>query len=192
MTEEFIPDISHIVCIDKMGLIGESNNLIWNIPEELTYFKNTTKDSIVLMGGNTFISLNSKPLSNRINIVISKKLSYLDSDILYIRNSLEEGMELSQYLALKDQKNIFIIGGESIYNQTFDFINKIYISVIDYNYYHSPTLKDKVDILYYYNYDNIDTRFALESETKIMSTNYFYPVSTYVLTVIKDVDILME
>ena len=45
-----------------MGLIGESNNLIWKIPEELNYFKTTTKDSVVLMGGNTFRSINSKPL----------------------------------------------------------------------------------------------------------------------------------
>ncbi len=103
-----------------MGLIGESNNLIWKIPEELNYFKTTTKDSVVLMGGNTFRSINSKPLKDRINIVVSNKLSYLDSNDLYIRNSLEEGLELSQYLALKDEKNIFIMGGESIYGESFE------------------------------------------------------------------------
>lgn len=184
--DSFIPTISHIVCIDKMGLIGESNNLIWKIPEELNYFKSTTKNSIVLMGGNTFRSINSKPLKDRINIVVSNKLSYLDSNDLYVRNSLEEGLELSQYLALKDEKNIFIMGGESIYNQTFDIISKAYISVIDYNYKHNLILKDKID-LYYYDYIKLlDKTEAIEKKDFIKSSNYFYPINTYILKVSND------
>ena len=184
--DSFIPTISHIVCIDKMGLIGESNNLIWKIPEELNYFKTTTKNSVVLMGGNTFRSINSKPLKDRINIVVSNKLSYLDSNDLYIRNSLEEGLELSQYLALKDEKNIFIMGGESIYNQTFDIVSKVYISVIDYNYKHSPVLKDKSE-LYYYDYIKLlEKTESILNKDFIKSSNYFYPINTYILKVSND------
>ena len=181
--EQFVPSISHIVCIDRMGLIGEGNNLIWKIPEEMSYFKETTENSIVLMGGNTFRSINSKPLKNRINIVVSSSITSSDSNNLYFRNSIEDSLELAQYLGLKDQKNIFIIGGESIYEQTFSLINKVYISVIHHNYIHDPILKDK-KVFYYYNYEKLDIdSLELESKSLIKSTNYFYPISTYIFKV---------
>lgn len=184
--KEFIPSIAHIVCIDSMGLIGESNTLIWNIPEELAYFKSTTKDSIVIMGNNTFKSINNKPLKDRINIIISNSLDSKDSDNLYIRNDVSQALELAQYLGFKDQKNIFIMGGESIYEQTFDSIDKVYISVIHHNYMHDPILKDK-SVFYYYDYNKLDTNLLeLEYKSSISSTHFFHPISTYIFKVNKN------
>ena len=69
-----------IFCVDNSGLFGRKNNLPWNFKEDLKYFKDITTNfnkinndnNIIVMGYNTWISLNKK-LPNRINVVISNR-----------------------------------------------------------------------------------------------------------------------
>ncbi|HHU20900.1 MAG TPA: dihydrofolate reductase, partial [Acholeplasma sp.] len=60
--------ISLIVAMTRSGLIGKDNDLPWNYPEDLQYFKKTTLNKTVAMGEKTFLSIynrNQKPLPKR-------------------------------------------------------------------------------------------------------------------------------
>ena len=183
--KDFLPTINHIVCTDKVGLIGKDNSLIWDIPEELKYFKEITKNNIILMGKETFISLNSKPLPNRINIVISTTLDKKESDNLYIINTLDEALVLADYLGQKDHKDIFIIGGESIYNQTYMYIDKLYLTKLDFNFKHSPQLGKVSNKLFYYKFDKFfkEEDLNLIDRRNIHSTRFIPKISAYVFEV---------
>lgn len=181
---EFIPEIAHMVCIDKYGLIGASNDLVWHIPEEFQYFKDTTKNSIVVMGSNTFRSLESKPLKDRINIVITSSKDIKGSDSLYVRSNVDSALKLAQDLALRDQVNIFIIGGAAIYNQTISYASKFYITGIDYNF--EKDIEDPKDLIYY-DYDAVLDLEGLEVESSFkMKTTSPYSITAYVFKVVKD------
>lgn len=179
-TDDFYPNISHIVCMDKFGIIGIDNKMPWHIPSELKYFKSITQDSIVIMGSNTLHSI-GHPLSDRINIVVSKKLNLEDTPELYVRESIESSIDLAWYLALKEQKNIFIIGGASVYEQTIPYINKAYITVLDVSYY-NKIQQTKNNKFVYYPYEQIiDSGFKLIESKPFESKDFFYRISTNIL-----------
>jgi len=75
-------------------------------------FYNLTKNNIIVMGRKTFESI-GKPLKNRINIVITNNTSYLSSENLFF-TTFENFNNLIKNI--NDNKKIFIIGGEQIYN----------------------------------------------------------------------------
>lgn len=186
----------HIVCIDRLGLIGADNKLLWSIPEELQFFKETTKYNVLIMGHNTFKSIGSKPLKHRINIVVTSSTEYEDTDELYFCNSIKEALELSQEIckeleAVPDQTDfkdlkVFIIGGSSIYNNTFDCIDGAYISTINYNYYNNTKIKD-MNTVSYYDYEKLfEKNLNLLSSKCIYTTSTVHSVYTYKLEVNND------
>ena len=65
---------SLIVAIGVNGLIGKGNDLPWNYPEDLKYFKKVTLNKDVFMGYNTYLSIVNrigKPLPKRNNYVLT-------------------------------------------------------------------------------------------------------------------------
>ena len=64
--------ISIITAITNNKIIGNNGSLPWKIPEELKYFRKTTLNKVIIMGSNTFMSINCKPLPDRQNIVLTK------------------------------------------------------------------------------------------------------------------------
>ena len=68
-----------IACVDNNFAIGYKGNLLFNIPDDKRFFRNTTLNGVVIMGRKTFESLpDRKPLSNRVNIVLSHTLDKID------------------------------------------------------------------------------------------------------------------
>ncbi len=132
------------------------------------------------MGKNTYVSIGT-PLSKRINIIVSSQSESLCSSNVYVRNTLEEALDLAYYLGLKEQKNIFIIGGASIYEQTIPYITKAYINVLDVSYYNKIQLTDDKKFVYYPYEKLIDSGFKLIETKPLKSTNYFYKISTNIL-----------
>lgn len=119
--------INHIVAINKFGYIGYKNKLIWNCPEDLQRFKNITKNSIVIMGKNTWISLPKKPLPNRYNFVITS-----DNSIPNSYNNLDECLKHATEIAKsKDISEIWIIGGSQLYKSTINMIDDVHLSIIN-------------------------------------------------------------
>lgn len=117
--------ISMIFAIDPTGLIGKDNDLPWNYPEDLQYFKYVTLNKTVLMGVTTFESIVSrlnKPLPNRKSIVASlNDYSYPGVEVI---NDLES------FLKTPHEEEIFVIGGKTIYEIAFPYADRLYITHI--------------------------------------------------------------
>lgn len=118
-----------IVAVSKNNVIGLKNNIPWNCPEDVKRFKNFTKNNTVIMGRKTYEAI-GKPLVDRNNVVITRSLSAFQKvEGIYTANSIQNALDI----ASKFKKDIYIIGGEEIYNQAIDLgiIDYFYITIID-------------------------------------------------------------
>ena len=115
--------ISLIAAVGKNNELGLDNHLIFNIPGDLKFFRNTTLGKTVIMGRKTNESI-GKPLPKRINIVVSNSLK--ETDGITIINSFEEVLE--KYL--NSDEEVFIIGGESLYNYFINYAQNIYLTKV--------------------------------------------------------------
>lgn len=115
-----------IAAVDNNWNIGNDNNLLFKIPEDLKMFKTLTTNCMVVMGHNTFKSLPCypNPLPNRTNLILSREYQqYKDSyyaTIPIFLNSLGS-IEISM-------KDVFVIGGEQIYEQLLPYCKIAYIT----------------------------------------------------------------
>ena len=117
-----------IVAVDKNWGIGCKGNLLFNIPEDMKFFRETTANKVLIMGHNTLKSLpNGKPLKNRVNIVLSTDKS-LKIEGAVVCNSVAEVLE-----AVKDYNtdDVYVIGGQKIYEQFLDYCDTALITKID-------------------------------------------------------------
>lgn len=112
--------INLIAAVGKNLELGLNNKLIWNIPEDLQYFKEVTNDKTVVMGRKTYESI-GRPLPNRNNIVLTKKDIKIDG--VNIVKNYEKILNMDG--------EIFIIGGESIYELFLPYADKIYLTEIE-------------------------------------------------------------
>ncbi len=115
--------LSIIVAVAEGNVIGKDNSLIWHISEDLKRFKRLTENHTVVMGRKTYMSLPFRPLKNRRNIVITKGKNHIEG--VETAHSVEEALELC-----KGEDEVFIIGGASIYEQTIDIADKIYLTKV--------------------------------------------------------------
>lgn len=121
--------INIIAAIDKNRGLGYNNNLLCYLPDDLKNFKKLTNGNIVIMGRKTFESLPVKPLKNRINVVLTNDESF-EYEGVFVEHSLED--VLIKYKNL--QKDVFIIGGSSIYKQFMPYADMVYLTEIDYGF----------------------------------------------------------
>ena len=117
--------ISLIVAASINNAIGKENQLLWHLPNDLKFFKNTTWGGVVIMGRKTFESVN-KPLPGRTNIVITKQPDW-NAENVEVANSLDDALEKATALNFKE---IFIIGGGEIYKQSIEIANRIYLTKV--------------------------------------------------------------
>ena len=112
--------IRMIAACSSNGVIGLNNSIPFHYSEDLKHFRHSTQNSTVIMGRKTFESIGSKPLPNRRNIVVTTS-----SDIK-VENyrSLKESIE-----AVKEEKNIWLIGGSYIYQEGMNFADEIVLTV---------------------------------------------------------------
>lgn len=120
-----------IVAVDNKWAIGNKGDLLISIPEDMKFFRQMTTGKVVVMGKNTLESFpNSKPLKNRVNIVIALEKDYKVEGAVTVY-SIEEALEeIKKY----DTKDVFVIGGGSIYRQMLPYCDTAYITYIDYSY----------------------------------------------------------
>ena len=122
---------SIIVAIGKNREIGKKNKLLWHIPEDLKNFKKITTGKTVIMGRKTFESI-GRPLPNRKNIVLSKDKS-LTVKGATVLNSVDACLDYIKKNNI-DDNDVFVIGGESVYNDFLPYCNIAHITYIDYEY----------------------------------------------------------
>ncbi len=122
--------INIIAAIGKNNELGKGNSLIWNIPKDLKFFREKTKNSIIVMGRNTFNSL-PKILPGRKHIILSSTNNFnkeINDDVTVI-NSKEDLINLCKKIS--ENNEVFIIGGASLYSMFIDIADVLYITHIE-------------------------------------------------------------
>jgi len=117
--------ISAIVACATNHIIGKDNDLPWSLPEDLKWFKKHTLNRHIVMGRKSFESL-PKPLPKRVNIVITRDLNYYHSGAVIV-HSIDEAL---QYAHQQGEKEVFILGGGNIYEQTQAIWDRLYLTEV--------------------------------------------------------------
>ncbi len=123
--------LSHIVAVDQKNGIGKNNNLLLSIPEDMKHFKDTTKGKVMIMGRKTFDSFGGKPLPGRYHIVITRQPLKSEHPMVAYVSSLDEAYKKAESLISEWPKEVFIVGGAEIYQQSLAKTDRIYLSKIE-------------------------------------------------------------
>lgn len=115
--------IALVVAAAENNVIGKNNQLLWRLPNDMKFFKNTTWGMPVIMGRKTFESLD-KPLAGRTNIVITRQDAW-EAPGTQVVKSLEESIAVA---ADTDAKEAFVIGGGEIYALALPLAQRIYLT----------------------------------------------------------------
>lgn len=116
--------ISLVVAAAENNAIGSDNRLLWCLPNDMRFFKNTTWAMPVVMGRKTFESLSGKPLRGRLNIVITRQQGWTAKEVIVV-HSLEEAIAVA---AAADYKELFVIGGGEIYKAAIEIAHRVYLT----------------------------------------------------------------
>ena len=120
--------ISILNCDINFG-IGKRNGLLFNLPLDMKFFRETTSGHTVAMGENTLLSFpGSKPLKNRTNIVLSKDLDHNYEGVINVHDFNEFINIIKEH---GEKETVFIIGGASIYAQTLPYVDEVYLTKVN-------------------------------------------------------------
>lgn len=120
-----------IACVDSNFAIGYEGNLLFNIPDDKRFFRKTTLNGVVIMGRKTFESLpERRPLSNRVNIVLSHTLDKIDGAIVVhsVDEALDKAKLYDESFALN---NTYVIGGGEVYKAFLPYCDAIYLTEVN-------------------------------------------------------------
>ena len=115
-----------IVAASENFGIGYKGKLLFSIPEDMRYFKETTLNKVVVMGRNTYESLPVKPLKNRVNIVLSADMDFNPADVTVCRSIEAAAKEIKKY----PSDDVYIIGGEKVYRDFLDYCDTALITKV--------------------------------------------------------------
>jgi dihydrofolate reductase len=117
-------NITLVVAASENNAIGLNNQLLWHLPKDMRFFKNTTWGMPILMGRKTFESMGSKPLNGRLNIIITRNKNWVNEDVTVVHT-----MEEATYVATKFSYNeLLVIGGGEIYEMALPQAQKIWLT----------------------------------------------------------------
>ena len=117
-----------IVNVDKNWAIGLGSKLLVRIPQDMKYFRSMTTGHVVVMGRKTLESFpESKPLPNRVNIVLTRDQGYQAPGAVVVHSMEELKEELKKYSG----EEIFVIGGGQIYRELLPLCDKAYVTKVD-------------------------------------------------------------
>lgn len=120
-----------IAAVDNNWAIGYRNSLLVRIPRDQQMFREMTEGKVIVIGRKTLETFPQKqPLKNRVNIILSRNKEYTVKDAVVVHSADELGEELKKY----DDKDIYVVGGASVYGQLLPYCDTAYITKIDYEY----------------------------------------------------------
>jgi dihydrofolate reductase len=123
--------VNTILACDLNFGIGNENNLPWpKNDRDMRWFRDHTVGHVVVMGRKTWESIGSKPLPNRINVVITSK--ELEGPDMTISGDMED--IITQIKNKYPHLHIWIIGGSEIYFQAIPFCDKLYLTTFNQKY----------------------------------------------------------
>lgn len=124
--------VSLIVAMDLEKGIGKNNDLMWHLPADMLFFKETTVGHVVVMGRKNFESIPERfrPLPNRENAVLTRNLDFNAPNCL-IFHSMERCLK---HYENETERTVFIIGGGQIYQEALEnkWVDEMYITYVDH------------------------------------------------------------
>lgn len=126
--------VSLIAAVAANGAIGRDNDLIWHLPDDMKFFKETTRGHHVIMGRKNWESIphNYRPLPGRPNIVVSRNSEYevVDAELV---QTIEAGLEIARK---NGEDEAFVIGGGQIYRMALnkDLVDHMYITHVNHDF----------------------------------------------------------
>lgn len=107
--------ISLIVAVAENLGIGKNNELLWQLPADMLFFKETTKDHHIITGRKNYESIPPKfrPLPNRTNCVITRQIDY-KAEGAHVFSKIQEAIDFAKK---NNENELFVIGGGEIYKQ---------------------------------------------------------------------------
>lgn len=160
-------NVSIIAAVATNYAIGNNNDLLWHLPNDLKFFKQKTLGHHIIMGRNTFESIGGgKPLPKRTSIIITRNAHYSAPCGCLVVHSMQEALELC-----KHEQEVFICGGAQIYSQSLDIATTMYITHV-HNNFNADTFFPKWD-------ENIWLQHSQEDHYADDKHAYNYSFATY-------------
>ena len=120
-----------IVNVDKNWGIGNKGELLISIPADMKMFREETTGNAIVLGRKTMETFpGGKPLPNRDNIVLSRK-SDLKIPGATVVHDISELMEV---LKRYDSSRVYVVGGETIYEQLLPYCDTVHVTKVDRAY----------------------------------------------------------
>lgn len=119
--------ISMIAAMGKNRVIGKDNKMMWRLPKEWAYFKETTLGHCIITGRKNF-EAQGRALPGRTNIIVTRNTDFTAEGCV-IKHSIEEALE---YCREQGESEAFICGGGQIYANSVDLVDRIYLTEVDY------------------------------------------------------------
>lgn len=133
-----------IVAVDNNWAIGNKGDLLVSIPEDMKFFRQTTMGSVIVLGRKTLSGFpNGLPLKGRDNVILSTNKDYKVKDAVVVHSREELLAELKKYC----DRQIFVIGGGTVYEMLLPYCRYAHVTKINYSYQadtYFPNL-DKLD-----------------------------------------------
>lgn len=122
-----------IVAVDKQFGIGKNNDLMWHLPADMKFFRETTTGHVVVMGRKNYESIPEKfrPLPNRENVVLTRNTAYEAPGCLVFHD-----LEACLHHYSKTDQTVFIIGGGQIYREALNagVVDEMLITHVDHTF----------------------------------------------------------
>ncbi|MBQ3597343.1 MAG: dihydrofolate reductase [Clostridia bacterium] len=146
-----------IVAVDKKWGIGKKNDLLFILPADMKYFRETTLNKVVVMGSNTLKSFpGGKPLKNRTNVVLFPGGEKRDDCLV-----VESLQEIKQVIKDYNPDDVFIIGGAMFYKTMLPYCSEVLVTKVD---------ADGGAEVFYENLDELPN-WSCVSESETVETN---------------------
>jgi len=156
-----------IVVVDKNWAIGCENKLLYSVPKDMEFFRNSTLGKVVVMGGKTFQSLPFGALKGRTNIVLSRNKDIRGDKVVVCDTLARLFSELEKH----SDENIFIIGGEMLYRIMLFYCSTAYVTKIG--------AEAKQADSFFPNLDNLDHWKKTKQSEEYLSNGYKLTFNTY-------------
>jgi len=117
-----------IVAMTAARVIGRDGALPWHLPDDLAFFKRTTRGHAIVMGRKTFESI-GRPLPQRRNIVLTRDPNWRAQGVEVIHCAADLGT-----LGFANEESVFLIGGAEIYRQLLPTLDEVLVTHVITDY----------------------------------------------------------
>lgn len=117
--------IAYIWAQDARGTIGKNGTLPWHLPDDLKFFKDQTRDQIVVMGRKTFAGMGERPLPKRVNVVLTRQANFTAPAGVHV---LHDKAAVLAFGAAHPEQHLMIIGGAEVYRLFADVVDTLYVT----------------------------------------------------------------